>query len=218
MSKRPEDSSDGWLELASVVVLSVAAFLSSWGAYQAALWDGEQAANYSRANALRIEASSAAAEANALSTIEADLFAHWLDAKARGDEVLSRFYQARFPAELKPALNAWLREKPLTNPSAPATPFAMPNYHRAKIDEAKALSAKADATFKAGQRDNVISDAFMQGATILALALFFGGIGQIFRSRTARIGLLTVASLAIVIACLRIFTLPTQALGITPLR
>ena len=37
-------------------------------------------------------------------------------------------YQSRFRDEFKPAFAAWLATKAFTNPSAPGTPFAMPQY------------------------------------------------------------------------------------------
>jgi hypothetical protein len=45
---------DGWVEIVIATVLSAAALMTSWATYQAALWDGDQAANYSHANGLRV--------------------------------------------------------------------------------------------------------------------------------------------------------------------
>jgi len=181
------------LEVASAVILSIAALASSGASYQAGLWDGEQAAHYSQAGALRVEASRAALE-----------------------DKLAEFFQARFPAGFRPAFNAWLADHPLTNPSAPPTPFATSAYRSPGRAEANALDAKADQTFQKGQYDNAVSDAFGQGATVLAIALFFAGIGQVFKARGTRIALLTVAGLALVVGLLRLLSLPLQVLGLGP--
>jgi hypothetical protein len=204
------------LEIASAVILSVAALGSAWATYQAGLWDGEQAAHYSRANAQHIEASHRGLEGDLLGSLEVEAFAAWLNAKAKKDDALAGFYQARFPDHFKPSFNAWLAERPLTNPSAPPTPFATPAYRRPGQDAAAKLGREADELFAKGQYANAVSDAFQQGATVLAVALFFGGIGQVFRQRGTRIALLTVAGLALVAGLLRILSLPAQFLGLGP--
>lgn len=204
------------LEVASAIVLSISAMASSWAGYQAGLWDGEQASNYTQANTLRTQASRAALEGDVLASAELQVFHAWLDAKARNDDTLAAFYQARFPTAFKPAFNAWLAEHPLNNPSAPPSPFATEVYRRPGLDKARKLDDEADKTFAEGQYDNGVSDAFEQGSTMLAGALFFGGIGQVFKSRGPRVGLLTVAILALIAGLLRLMFLPIQVLGLQP--
>lgn len=202
------------LEAASAIILSIAALTSSWASYQAGLWDGEQAAHYSRTNALRIEASRAALEGDALAGLEVQMFNSWLEAKAQGREQLASFYEARFPPSLKPAFDKWLLTRPLQDASAPPTPFATGAWRRPGVARSQDLERQADKTFKDGEYANTVSDGFEQGATMLALSLFFGGIGQVFHGRKARIGLLMVAVLALVLGMLRLFTLPMQILGV----
>jgi hypothetical protein len=204
------------LEIASAIVLSVAALASSWATYEAGLWDGEQATHYTRANNLRIEASRMALEGDVLASAEVQMFSAWLQAKARDEAALADFYQARFPPSLKPAFNAWLAEQPFTNPSAPLSPFSTPGYKRPGRAAADRLDSEAAKAFAEGQYANAVSDAFQQSATILALALFFGGIGQVFKSRAPRLVLLTVAFIALVGGLLRLFGLPIQILGLHP--
>lgn len=203
----------GGLEAASAIVLSVAALASSWASYQAGLWDGEQAAHYSRTNALRIEASRVGLEGDALAGVEVQMFGAWMAAKAQGQEQLAAFYEARFPSTFKPAFSHWLQADPLENPSAPPTPFATESYHRPGLDASQALSRQAEKVFQDGEYANAVSDGFEQGSTMLAIALFFGGIGQVFQGRSARVGLLTVAGVALVAGLLRLFSLPVQILG-----
>jgi hypothetical protein len=202
------------LEIASAIVLSVAALASSWATYESGLWDGEQATHYASANNLRTEASRRALEGDVLASAEVQIFNSWLQAEARNESALADFYRARFPPRFRPAFNAWLAEKPFTNPSAPLSPFAMPVYNRPGRAMADALDAKAAKAFNEGQYANAVSDTFQQSATILAVALFFGGIGQVFKSRTPRIVLLTVACLALVAGFLRLIGLPLQILGL----
>jgi hypothetical protein len=204
---------DSWMEVVIAVVLSAGGLMTSWASYQAALWDGQQAAHYSRANALRVMATRARLEADSRRAIEINLFNSWLQAKAQGDEPMAKFYADRFPPDMKPAVNAWLLLRPLKDPTAPLSPFALPSYKPEGLAGADKLEVEADSTFARGQDDNRVSDLFTQGAVYMATAMFFGGIGQVFRVRQVRLGLLAVAVVACAIGLARIATLPVLQPG-----
>jgi len=197
-----------WLEGAIALSLSVAALTTTWSTYQAALWDGEQAANYSLANGFRIEASRLAARADTLQAVDIELFSSWLDAKAAGETQLQAFYYARFRPDFRPAFNAWTALKPLENPDAPQGPFMMAEYQSPEREEAEALETKAQATFDEGQRDNDIGDIYVQATVVLASGLFFGGICQMFKRRRVRMGLALLSVAACTIGVIRTLTLP----------
>ncbi|MEI9891135.1 MAG: hypothetical protein WDN45_11725 [Caulobacteraceae bacterium] len=91
----PERSGPDYLEVTGAVILSVAALVSSWASYQSGLWDGEQAARYSQANAERIKATRAALEGDTRMAVEVQMFEAWLDAEVRGDTALAGFYESR---------------------------------------------------------------------------------------------------------------------------
>src|SRR5262249_10362003 len=146
------------LEVASAVVLSIAALASSWASYQAGLWDGEQAAHYSRANALRIEASRVALEGDLVVSAQMRMFDAWLQARAGKEPASAPFYQSRMPEHFRSASTPWLADKPMTNPSAPPSPFVTPAYKRPGKAESDALDAQADKTFNLGQYANRVSD------------------------------------------------------------
>ena len=197
-----------WLEAMIVITLSVAALTTTWSTYQAALWDGEQAANYSRANALRIESTKASARADALESVDLAIFSAWLDAKAAGHTQLQDFYYARFRPDFRVAFKAWDELHPLTNPEAPQGPFMMKEHRLPERAQAEELEAKAQAVFDQGQRDNDIGDIYVQATVILASALFFGGICQTFKKPRVRMILALLSSVACVIGVLRTITLP----------
>jgi hypothetical protein len=214
MAHDAEDKSrDGWMEVVIAIVLSAGGLMTSWASYQAALWDGEQAAHYSRANALRVMATRVRLESDARHAVEINLFNGWLEAKAKEDERLAGFYQVRFPADMLPAFQAWVELKPLKNPNAPLSPFAMPGYRPEGLAQSQRLETQADATYATGQNANTVSDLFTQGAVFLATAMFFGGIGQVFKVRPVRLVLLAVAVVTCVIGLARIITLPALQPG-----
>ncbi len=205
------ETTNGWIEIAAAAVLATAGLATSWASYQASLWDGEQAASYSRAEGLRVEAASNAQLASAWASVDLELFTAWLNATAAGDERLAGFYAARFRPTFRPAFDAWLKTRPLSAPQAPPSPFAMPAYQSPGEAQAKALKTRAAAEFQRGQHDNHVSDDYVQAAVILAMALFFGGIGQVFRRRPVRIALLSFAFVVTALGIVRILTLPAMS-------
>ena len=205
-----------WIvEVCAAVVISTAAAMTSWVGFQAALWDGEQAAHYAQAGAARAEATSAVAEGGQLQTADLLMFQGWLNATAQREPVLQAFYRQRFRPEFAAAFEAWLRMEPLTNPATPPSPFAMPQYHSARLAEARRLQKQADDLFERGQQDNDISDRFVRGAVLLAVALFFGGIAQTFRSITIKGALVGMAFLVCAISALMVAHLPILSLELS---
>ena len=185
----------GHADIASAVTLSIAGLLTSWSGYQAALWDGDQAASYSQAGALRTEASRRQIQAGPIEAADIVMFTQWLDAEARGDTGLAGFYEQRFRPEYRTAHAAWRARRPLTDPAAPPTPFVMPEYRLAARAEASALETQASAMFEDGQRANHIGDGFVRATVIFASALFFGGIGQAFRRPALHVVMLVISVL-----------------------
>jgi hypothetical protein len=200
------------VEVAAAVVISVAAAMTSWVGFQAALWDGEQAAHYTQAGAARVQATSAATTAGQLETADLLMFQGWLSATAQKEPVLQAFYRQRFRPEFAGAFEAWLEAEPLTNPIAPRTPFAMPQYHSARLAESQRLQRQADSLFERGQKDNDISDRFVRGTVLLAVALFFGGISQTFKETRVKAALIVVAVVICVISAAQVAHLPTRSL------
>jgi hypothetical protein len=211
-SETPSKGRDNWIEVTTAVVLGTAGLLATWAAYQSALWDSQQAEHYSRANSLRTVASQRALQADARQAMEVSLFTVWLEAQARGDRRLATFYRDRFPDDLRPAFEDWLSTRPLSG-GAPPFPFAMPSYRPKGVAEAQRLETQAEATFKQGQSDNRVSDNYGQATVFLGMALFFGGICQVFRIRYVRYLLIAVSIIACASGVLQLISLPTLRPG-----
>ena len=69
----------------------------------------------------------------------------------RSRRELADFYFKRFRAEFRPAVDAWVATRPLKNPNAPLTPFAMPQYKLAARAEAERLDARGRGLRRAGR-------------------------------------------------------------------
>ena len=121
------------------LLLVVAALGTSWSSYQATRWNGEQAAAASRTSAVRISAARAQGLSQAQTQVDVATFIAWANANRQGDRDLAAFYVDRFRDEFKPAFEAWRATRPFTNPDAPPTPFAMPEYQLTAQTDAEQL-------------------------------------------------------------------------------
>jgi hypothetical protein len=163
-------------ELVATVLLALATVATAWSGYQASRWNGEQAKASARASALRIESSKADALANAQTQVDVLTFTQWVDAFVREEDELAAFYDKRFREEFRPAVDAWAATEPLTNESAPLTPFAMPEYQLAAREEAERLEAEAEVLAASARTNVQRSTNYVLGVVLFAAALFFAGI------------------------------------------
>lgn len=163
------------VEVLATVLLALAAVATAWSGYQATRWNGEQAKAASRTNAIRIDAARAQGLAQAQTQVDVATFIQWVDAFAKGERQLQDFYFRRFRAEFKPAVEAWLATRPLENPDAPLTPFAMPQYRVAATAEAERLDAEAEASAAVVRRNIQRASNYVLGVVLFSVALFFAG-------------------------------------------
>jgi hypothetical protein len=199
-------------EIAAAIVLSVAALLTSWAGFQAALWDGEQAARYTEAGAARVHASLLATERGQAQGVDLVLFTQWLSAYAGKEPGLEKYYRSHFRPEFAHAFETWRARVESGELNPPPSPFSMPDYHPPHAREAAAMEARADELFAAGQRANEISDRFVQSTVVLALALFLAGIGQTFDRTGVRLVLSGLAGIACIYGLIQLYSLPHLSL------
>jgi hypothetical protein len=192
------------------VVLALAAVATAWSGYQASRWNGEQAEAFARANASRVESTRASDRANAQVEIDVATFSQWVDAYARNQTELADFYMRRFRPEFRPAVRAWIAAKPLHNPSAPLTPFAMPEYRLAANAEAERLKAVAAVAAAEAGTDIQRATNYVLGVVLFSAALFFGGISTRLGSPRARAVVLGIGCAVLVGAVAWIATFPVS--------
>lgn len=164
------------VELVSTVLLALAAVATAWSSYQATRWNGEQTKASSRTNAIRIEAARAQGLSEAQKQVDVMTFTQWVDAYARNEQDLADFYFRRFRDEFRPAVTAWLATRPLRNPDAPLTPFAMPQYRLAAEEEAQRLDAEAEVSSAVVRRNIQRASNYVLGVVLFAVSLFFAGM------------------------------------------
>jgi hypothetical protein len=198
------------VELVATVLLALATVATAWSGYQATRWNGEQAKAGARANATRIESTKASALANTQTEIDVATFTAWVDAYAQKQTMLAEFYFERFRKEFKPAVDAWIATRPLKNPNAPRTPFAMPQYRLEARAEAERLDAQAEVFAAEVRRDIQRSSNYVLGVVLFASALFFAGMSTKLRTPRLRVAMLSMGCLVFLCTVLWIATSPVS--------
>ena len=129
--------------------------------------------------------------AEAQEQVDVATFTQWVDAYARNESELADFYFKRFRAEFEPAVKAWVATRPIKNPDAPLTPFAMSQYKLAAQAEADRLDAQAEVSAATVQRNIQRASNYVLAVVLFAVALFFAGIST--RLSAVRLRAITVA-------------------------
>ncbi len=169
-------SIDRAVDVASVVLISVAAVLSAICGYQSARWGGQQTRLYNIANASRTHSAEAAARSNALTVIDVAVFLDYVNAVDARDARKAQFLYQRFRPEVRPVMRDWLATKPLSNPKAPSSPFVMREYALKTSATAAADEAVAKAAFGQAMAATRNSDDFVLLTVIFAGVSFLAGI------------------------------------------
>jgi hypothetical protein len=206
----PGSGREHWVELLATILLAVAAVATAWSTYQSTQWRGEQAVSTSKGTAARIESSEAATRAGQLTQVDIATFVQWTDAHVTGDDELAEFYRRRFRPEFQPAFDAWLGAKPFTNPDAPLTPFAMPEYRVSESARSSQLNAQAGARSVEAEQANERADNYVLAVVLLASALFFAGISTKLHAERQREALLGLGWLIFLGTAIWLSTSPVQ--------
>ncbi len=217
--ERPEDDDkDGrdarrarWLELAAVVLLSMATLATAWSGYQAALWSGEQSQDYAQASALRVQAEEQSTVGGQERLYDLSLVNGWFNAYESGNYRLANDYRRRFRPGFQPIFSAWLALHPFTNPNAPPGPTYMPQYYPAPLALSNALSAQANQRYLQGTQDKTDDDRHILSTVFFAAVLFLAAVSLRLEWIRLRIAVLAFGALVFLAAIVFVSTLPTTS-------
>lgn len=226
----PEDSgllfgASDRVELIATIILSLAAILTAWAAFQSAKWSGEQAISYAKAGATRTESTRFDTRAGQRTGVDVSVFTSWLEAVNADiesgavtlepgrsyvpvDGTLSGFLYQRMRDEFRPAMDAWLELFINDRESAPPTPFAMDEYVVQDSIEADRLLAEAEAHAADAGQANQNSDDYVLTVVVYALVLFFGGVSSKLTEKRNRYIALGAAVILFVGASYVLYSLP----------
>jgi hypothetical protein len=167
---------DRFVDVASVVLISIAAVLTALCGYQSGRWSGEQARLYSAADSDRLQSAEEMDRANAVSAVDIAIFVHYVQAVDAGNTRFASFLYGRMRSEFEPAFRAWLATKPFQNTKAPKTPFEMPQYKLKADNTAGKYSDSARRSFQGAVRATHNADEFLLLTVIFAGVSFLAGV------------------------------------------
>lgn len=206
---RKESRFDRWVDVASVILISLATVVTAWCGYEAARWTALQTRSYNDASALRMQAAVFEGRSNTLQTIDVATFLEFVRAVATHSTQEQDFIYRRFRPEMRRAMDAWIATKPLTNPSAPSSPFAMPQYVLQTTLEAKRINALSSERFEEATQSNERGDRYVRLTVIFAAVSFLAGIStRFFFPNHLIVVVLGFAALAF--GLIRMFELPIR--------
>jgi hypothetical protein len=215
MSHRDEDDrllfgASDRIELFATIVMALAAILTAWCAFEAGMWSGIQATEFSASSGARIESTRADTLAGQHRIVDVEVFTSWLDAVATEIDsgeippvaesgysptpgTLSAFYFQRMRDEFKVALDAWLATDPLNDPDAEPTPFQVPEYQQAASEKADELLDESATHRMAALDANKNGDFYVLLTVGFALVIFFAGVSSKLSANRNRMIMLVLA-------------------------
>lgn len=204
----PVPRRERWLELATVVLLSLATLLTAWSGYQAAKWSGEQSRGFADASRLRGQAQRQLTTAGQQRIDDLLYFNGWLEARARKDKVFEKLYRSRFRAEFVPAFDAWLAEKPFRHPETARGPLYLPEYKLAAEARATEFDRRGDAANEEALSSKDHDDDYILSTVFFAAVLFFAGISLRLDWPPLRVVVVAMAAIALAGGAVFMLTLP----------
>ena len=127
------------------------------------------------------------------------MFALYLQGVAEENDLLADFARERFTPHFQPAFDEWLASRPLQNPDAAPSPFALDAYVPPGEVEAVEADARADALFEQALVNNQRGDNYTLVTVLFALVLFFGAFAERFRSERAAWGMVAAGAVLFVV-------------------
>ncbi len=209
----PESAGGGrlWrMELAATLLLGLAAVGAGWAAYQAALWGSNQTFSLDRANRIRRQATILQEKAYLLRVIDVGMFTTYAQAVSQNNEVLAKFLLDRFRPPMKVAVNAWLATRPLKNPDAPPSPFAMKEYRLPEEEEVRRLEQQAHQAVAEAQVQNRTSDNYVLMTVFFAIVSLFSGLSTKFWTPGIRAAIVVMAAAVFVGATVALVFMPVS--------
>ncbi len=197
-----------WTELAAAVLLGLAAVATGWTAYQSTLWSGKSVFALNDASGAARRATALEVESLQYRALDVGVFLQYLDALSRGDQRLAEFIYRRSRPEMKTAIVAWLATRPLTNPNAPQTPFAMKEYHLPAQDEAERLNAAYYDRLHEADLASGHSSRYVLMTVPFAIVSLFSGLSTRFASPAVKMAIVGLALAVFISAAVVLASLP----------
>jgi hypothetical protein len=199
---------DRLISIAEAALLSIVTLMAAWSGYSAAKWGSDASLSLARSSSAQNEASLDRIQASQIRTLDSVSFNGLFAAYETHNPKLFQLMLNRLRPGYLAAVDAWLATHPLKNPHAPPDPSYMPQYKIPQQTQARVLGAQGQTEFREGQAASGTADKYVRLTVFLAAVLFLVGIASHFEARSARYGLIGIASALLIVSAVQLLGLP----------
>lgn len=197
----PAEPTNDRFQVIAAIVLGIAATLTAFSAYKAALADGDALQGYTNSTATLSDANFFYSQGNQTTAGDQELFVSYATANFEGNAELADYLITLMRPELQEAVEWWETTDEAETPfdEIEGNPYTVSDF-----EEANALEEQAQAEFDEGAEADDNGDKYELAAVFFALTLFFGGIATLFRQRSVTAALLIVSGVTLVVGAINL--------------
>ena len=210
------------VELLTAVLLGVVSVTTAYASFQAALYDGETAKQFTEGQNSQTEAESLYLEANQQYIRDVQLWDRMTELSiemgdpdpARAAIAQAQFQTLEFQSvseELSAAID-WSNQQNDANPDEYASPFDSEDYQNALYSAWAAEDDKSIAAFKAGDVADKHGDTLTLTTVLMAISLFLLGVAAVARQLRVQFILIGVSMVIYVVSLVMMLGVPLMAL------
>jgi hypothetical protein len=207
VSRGSAEKNSGLLEVMAVVFLAVATVGSTWCAYQASQWNGEESRLARESSDERIEASRLFSLGTQKVAYDTNTIGLYAQAVADDNENLQEFIRENIArAEFERVIEDWVAT---VETGGVLTPLLEDeDYLAGQFSTYDAAVERAEAATQQSIDAGEISSDYLLTTLLIAIALFFAGVTTSFKMRSMRLLLLMGSGLTLAVAASRLADLP----------
>ena len=185
--------SESRIEIATVMLMGLAALLTAWASFQASLWGGVSTDDYAIGDLRQTEAVALRETSLAVYQEDQTLFLEYAKLVRSGDgqgaAIVKRDVMSK---RLRDAVEQWERTPPATRESTPLNDKY--SYVVPSRDEARERTAQARAAVEHARTASAVGDRYNLAAVMLAASLFIFGISSTLRVPKVRLWMIGVGA------------------------
>ena len=192
----PADRATDRNQIIAAIVLGIAAVLTAFAAYNAALSDGNALQGYTNSTRTLNDANAFYAQGNTTSSADQSLFVEFATARFQDEQDRADYLMTLMRPELLAAVEWWDSSEEAVTPfdEIDGNPYTVEDFATAAE-----LEEQASVQFDEGAKADDKGDIFELATVFFALTLFFGGVATLFAKRSVTVALLGIGGLTLVI-------------------
>ncbi|WP_286276740.1 hypothetical protein [Naasia aerilata] len=208
------------VELVTAILLGVVSVTTAYASFQASLYDGETAKQFSAGQNSQTEAESLYLEANQQYIRDVQLWDQLTELQIEVDNVPAEAatsqlkYDTLMFTSVSDDLNAailWSADQNAANPAEYTSPFTSEEYQDALFGAWADEDDKSEAAFKAGDAADKSGDSLTLTTVLMAVSLFLLGLAAVARQLRVQLILMSVSIVIYAVSLVLTFSVPFMA-------